>query len=44
MKRHVFLCGLAAMMTISASVAAEERIETATPINLLSAFGEFLGW
>ena len=35
MKRHVFLCGLAAMMTISASVAAEDRIETATPIKHL---------
>ncbi len=36
MKHQVFLCGLAAMMTISsASVVAEDRIKTATPIKHL---------
>lgn len=36
MKHRVFLCCLAAMMTVSsASVAAEDRIKTATPIKRL---------
>ena len=36
MKHQVFLCGLAAMMTVSsASVVAEDRIKTATPIKHL---------
>ena len=35
MKRQVFLCGLAAMLISSASVAADDRIETATPIRHL---------
>jgi phospholipase C len=36
MKHRVFLCGLAAIMTISSSgVVAEDRIETATPIKHL---------
>ena len=36
MKHRVFLCGVAAMMTVSsASVAADDRIKTTTPIKHL---------
>jgi phospholipase C len=35
MKHRVFLCGLAAMMTISSASVAEDRIRTATPIKHL---------
>jgi phospholipase C len=35
MKHQIFLCGLAAMMTISSASVAEDRIKTATPIKHL---------